>query len=84
MQLRLVSSLLCFAVYLLFAGTMSLNEALTGAGLATLCGAGTVPLTRVWVSTARFAFSARHAFVWGRALSGASALPPAPGWHSSA
>lgn len=59
---------MCFAAYMLFAGTLSWSEALTGAVLSAVGAAGAVLLTRV--SARHFTFSTPHARVWGRAMVG--------------
>lgn len=68
MRMGLLSLALCFAAYLLFAGTLSLSEVATGAVLGAVSAAGTVLLNRV--SAHHFTFSPEHARVWGRALRG--------------
>ena len=67
----LISLAACFGVYLLFAGTLSLSEVVTGALLGTVGAAGTGLLTRI--SPRHFAFSPGHIRVWSRAF---RSVPP--------
>jgi hypothetical protein len=64
----LLSTCVCFAVYMLFAGTFSSSEAVTAAVVGIAGGAGALLLTRV--SDHHFTFSAHHALAWGRAVRG--------------
>ena len=64
----LLSLPVSFAAYLLFAGTLSLGEIVTGAVLSAISAAAAVLLSRL--SGRHFAFSIEHLRVWGRALRG--------------
>ena len=67
-HIGLISLAACCAAYLLFAGTLSLSEVVTGAVLGAISAAAAVLLRRL--SGRHFAFSTVHIRVWGRALRG--------------